>query len=312
VGIGSRFIGGVVMESGLQLDQLCAPIIALRTYVKLTNDISVLFDRRIQTGVNTIQQILAAQRHPDTPLFETLLLPSGEPSQYAYVCYPNVLVWRALVDVGWMYERIRDVDRADEVNLLADQVRDAIWTRFVVPGPLGDMFAHSVDLQGNHILADDVEGSLQMLTYHGFCSSGDPVYRNTTAWIHSEHNPLFRPDTPPSENLVDAPAASRGSGPSLLGVINDLLTDRKDQALDFLRQAELDNGIACETVEAATGTAANGRAFASCAGYLAFGLRHALNADVPEVATLRQKRCPEETLFQPPPEMSQDSKKARL
>ena len=100
VGLHSRFIDGIVLEPGLQLDHLCAPVKALHDYVQLTDDMSVLFDRRVQSGVNTIQQILAAQRHADTVLFETLLLPSGEPSRYPYVCYSKVMVWRVLRDAA--------------------------------------------------------------------------------------------------------------------------------------------------------------------------------------------------------------------
>ena len=69
VGVHSRFIDGIVMEPGMVLDQICSPIRAIQTYVQLTGDDSILFDRRVQTGVNTIQQILAAQRHPEVALF---------------------------------------------------------------------------------------------------------------------------------------------------------------------------------------------------------------------------------------------------
>ena len=52
----------------MALDQICAPIRALSNYVQLTGDDSILFDRRVQAGINNIQQILAAQRHPEAAL----------------------------------------------------------------------------------------------------------------------------------------------------------------------------------------------------------------------------------------------------
>lgn len=307
VGLRSRFIDGMVLEPGLQLDHLCAPIRALRVYVQVTGDMSVLYDRRVQTGVNTVQQVLAAQRHGETALFETLLLPSGEPSRYPYVCYSNVLVWRILLDAGWLYDRIRDVDRAEEANALAGHVREAIWDNFVVEGPFGNAFALSVDLEGNYELGDDPTGSLQLLTYYGFCSPDDATYRNTVEWIHSEHNPLSVRGRP-----VGGRAALGEAGPSVVSLINDLLTHRKEEALEFLKRARFDDGIACETVDPDTGTVAAGKAFASCAGYLALGLRTALNASPPETAIVKRPKHPSETLYEPPPEPSHDSRKARL
>ncbi|MCE5313647.1 MAG: glycoside hydrolase family 125 protein [Armatimonadota bacterium] len=307
VGIRSRFIDGIVLEPGLQLDQLCAPIRALDMYVEVTGDMSILFDRRVQAGVNTIQQILAAQRHPETVLFETLLLPSGEASAYPYVCFSNVLVWRSLVDIGRIYSRIRDIDRAEEANKLAIQVKTAVLDNFIVDGPLGKMYAHEIDLNGNHRLGDDPMGSLQLLSYFGFCTQGDQVYKNTVNWIHSEHNTMSG-----KGNTFEAPLTQDGSGPSVVGVIIDLLTGRSAQALDFLKRAELDDGIACATVDCETGIARNGMAFASCAGYLAFGLRTALNAVSPQTALIEKKKRPSEALYHPPPETSHDTRKARM
>jgi hypothetical protein len=308
VGIRSRYINGIVLEPGLQLDQLCVPMHALHYYVQVTGDMSVLFDRRVQHGINMIQQTLAAQRHADVELFETLLLPSGEPSRFPYVCYSNVTVWRALRDAAWLYDRIRDLDRAMEAGQLADRVRAAILANFVVDGPFGKMFARGIDLEGHFELGDDPAGSLQMLSYHEFCTPDDPVYRHTVQWIHSEHNPFSNCAAPFAQ-----PSVCGGPGPSVLSVVNELLTGRKEEALDFLRRAELDDGIACASVDQATGRAIGGRAYASVAGYLAFGLRTALNLSLPETAEVPQSRRPSEVLYQPPPpEAGQVPKKARL
>jgi hypothetical protein len=37
-GIHSRFIDGIVLEDGFQLDEAAAPVIALASYIKRTND----------------------------------------------------------------------------------------------------------------------------------------------------------------------------------------------------------------------------------------------------------------------------------
>ena len=295
VGAHSRYIDGILMEPGVALDHLCAPVRALQQYLQITGDLSILFDRRVQTGVNTIKDILMVQRNPQTMLFETLLTPSGDVSKYPYACFANVLAWRVLLDLGALYDRIRDLDRVDEATAISNKLRAAIQKHFVVKGPMGDMFARSVDLQGNFELGDDPNGSLKLLTYFGFCSLDDGIYRNTIAWLNSEHNPDRD--------------ASRVSIP---GLVNDLLSGHSPEALDFLRRAELDDGIACDWVEPGKGEVISGKANAACAGYLAFALRQSLNAFLPEAAAVQKQRRPTGTLYQPPPEMDQASKKARV
>lgn len=308
VGCKSRYMNGIVLEPGMQLDQLCAPIKALHLYVQLTNDISILFDRRVQSGINTIQQTLAAQRHPEVALFETLLLPSGEPSKYPYVCYSNIFVWRILRDLAWLYDRIRDLDRSIEAESLAEKVKAAIMAHFIVPGPMGAMFALGTDLQGNYELGDDPIGSLQLATHHGFCRPDDPVYRNTVAWINSEHNPRF---VRGSDTKIYTESVY--SSASLVRVINDLLTGRVEPALDFLSRVSLDDGVACEMVDCETGKVARGPAYACLAGLLSFALRTTLGLPVPDAAVAPQRRRPSEALYQPPPpEASQVTRKARL
>ena len=294
VGMYGRFIDGILLEPGLALDQLCAPLRALQMYLQLTDDMSILFDRRVQTGINTIKDILTVQRNPKTMLFETLWTPSGEVSKYPYNCMANVLAWRILIDLGLLYDRIRDLDRVDEATAISNKLRGAIQKHFVVSGPLGDMFARSVDLQGNFELGDDAESSLKLLTYFGFCAPHDGVYNNTMAWLDSEHNP------------------DRGNNLSMLDLVNDLLASRSQEALGFLRDARLDDGIACGRIDPDDGRVIMGRANAAHAGYLAFGLRHALDAALPKAATVQKQRKPTGTLYQPPPEMNQQSKKARV
>ena len=291
VGVHSRFIDGVVLKPGFELDELCSPIRALSMYVRATRDISILFDRRIQAGVNRIRQLLTSKKHPSVALFETMLLSSDEPAKYPYVTYDNVLAWRALQDLAWMYELIHDLDRSDENKELARQVQKAVMQHCVVRGPFGPMFAWAVDLRGNHQLYDDPSGSLQLLSWLEFCPPDLPAYTNTVRWVHSPENPYSFHDAP-----FSAPGDEQKDHPFVLSVANDLLAGRTDHAIDFLRRAGLDDGIACETVDQITGRAASGRAFAAGAGYLAFALSTALGAKV-----LGPEPEPTERLYEPPP-----------
>lgn len=291
VGVHSRFIDGVAFEPGFELDELCAPIRALAMYVRSTADISILFDRRVQTGVNRIHKTLISKKHPTLALFETMLQPSDAMARYPYVTYDNVLAWRVLRDLEWMYELIHDLDRSDDNKQLAKQVQKAIMSNCLVDGPFGPMFAWSVDLEGNYVLGDEPAGSLQLLSWLEFCSPDLPAYQNTVAWIHSPENPY-------SFHKSDfvAPGIEHEGHPSLMSVINDLLTGRQAHAIEFLKRAALDDGIACETVDERTGKVASGPAFASCAGYLAFALSSALGGQI-----LQPELEPTDKLYVPPP-----------
>lgn len=297
VGIQGRFIDGIVMHPGFKLDELCAPVRALYTYVRATHDMSILFDRRVQTGVNRIRQLMSQSMHPSAMLFETVLEPSGEAAAHPYLTYDNVLAWRVLQDLSWMYELIHDLDRSEENELLAKQVHKAIMQSCIVNGPSGRMFAYSVDLDGNYELKDDPFGSLKLLAWYEFCTSDSPVYQNTLRWIHSEENPV---------SFEGAKFAAAGSDserhPCILSVANDLLVGRIDEAVDFLKRATMDDDIACSSVDENTGEVLNGGAFAACAGYLAFALSTGLGA-----TPVPPEPEPSLKLYEPPPPEIRDS-----
>lgn len=297
VGIQSRFIDGVILEPGFALDELCAPIRGLSMYVRATGDMSILFDRRVQMGVNRIHKILQAKKNKSVALFATMLQPSDDVAMYPYITYDNVLVWRVLRDLEWMYELIHDLDRSDDNNQLAKHVQKAIMGNCVVDGPFGTMFAWAVDLKGNYQISDDPHGSLQLLSWLEFCQPDLPAYRNTVEWIHSPQNPYSFHSA-----QFSAPGSEKVNHPSIVSVVNDLLTGRSAQAIDFLKRTEMDDGVACESVDENTGKAASGRSFASCAGYLAFALATTLaeKAHSPELE-------PSERLYVPPPQEIVDS-----
>jgi len=302
VGVHGRFIDGVVLEPGFELDELCAPVHALWLYVRTTGDMSILFDRRIQAGVNHIQQLLSLRRHPKLPLFETMLGPCNDPARYPYLTYDNVLVWRMLKDLAWMYDRIRDLDRAEEAAELAEEVKRAIWRHCVVQGPFGEMFAWAVDLEGRYQLSDDPTGSLQLLSFLEFVPPEAPAYQNTVRWIHSSENPFSFESC-----AFGLPGCEHEPHPSLFSAANDLLTGRAGHALDMLRRTELDGGIACETLDENTGRLRSGRGFASCAGYLAFGMNYALRGSGAAAVLTKPEPRPADRLYHPPPPEIRDA-----
>ena len=58
VGIHSRYIDGTVLEPGFELDELCAPVIALTRYTETTKDETLICEPFVKQGLIRILHIL--------------------------------------------------------------------------------------------------------------------------------------------------------------------------------------------------------------------------------------------------------------
>ena len=263
IGVHSRFIDGAVLEPGFELDELVAPVLALERYADETGDLSVFEAPDVRRGIEEILRKLDAVRAEGCELYETFLQPTDDERVYPYLTYDNVLVWRALRALGRLLGR-------EELTRRAEAVRRAIYENCVFDG----MFAWSVDLQGGHDVYDEPPGSLLLLPYYGFCAADDPLYLKTAEAIRSPDYAYSFAGCEIAE--IGCPHAPH---PWLLSIGNSLLCGRSEQALEHLRRAKLDNGIACESVDEHTGECATGEAFATCAGFICHALRSALGGE---------------------------------
>jgi len=267
VGIHSRFIDGTVLEPGFELDELCAPILALENYLKATGDDAFFQEAYVQAGIKRIFSILDTKRHPDIDLYETFLQPTDDVCVYPYLTYDNVLVWRILTDLG---ARLNRADLAAQ----AEKVKEAILTHLVKERDGKRFFCWSADLNGKYDIYDEPPGSLLLLAHHGFCKADDPAYLHTSAMIRDPQYPYSFAGKPIAEiGCAHAPH------PWVLSIANSLLCGHKATAREHLLRTELDNGIACESVHEETGECATGEAFATCAGFLAYALDKAFGTD---------------------------------
>ena len=263
IGVHSRFIDGTMLEPGFELDELVAPVLALQAYLSETHDEAFLQERFVQDGLSLILARLWEARHPDTALYETFLQPTDDEIVYPYLTYDNVLVWRAL-------QLLADWRPAQRGSLLAeaDAVRAAIFTHCVKKDADGQpYFAWSVDLAGHHDVYDEPPGSLQLLPYYGFCERTDVIWQNTVRMIRSADYKFSFAGKPIAE--IGCPHAP---WPWVLSLCNSLLCGHVEQALRELTIMPMDNGIACESVDADTGECTTGSAFATCAGFLCHAL----------------------------------------
>lgn len=273
----SLYIDGAVLYPGFELDELCAPLLALEQYVQATDDYGVLEETglggrmRVVDGLTYLEKRLEEQRHPERQLYATFLSPTDDPVTHPFLTYDNVLVWRALRALALFKRRRGDSLGEWRANQQALQLKDTLRKHAVVEGVAGPMFAWALDERRRAQLLDQPPGSLQLLAYYGFCEADDPVYVNTVNWIHSTRNPDYVP------GKFGAPGCVHAPHPWPLMVAYDVLLGRNLAAgLEFFRRAPMDNGIACETVDRHTGVVKTGAAFASAAGFVGYALYRAL------------------------------------
>ncbi len=261
VGIHSRYIDGTVLEPGFELDELCAPVIALARYVEATDDRTILQKEAVRSGIASILKKLTAKRHHEIELYETFLQPTDDMRTYPYLTYDNVLVWYILKKLATFYPEYNDLEKT------AEHVKAAILQHLVREKDGKELFVWSSDLEGGWDIYDEPPGSLLLLHFYGFCELDDPVWKNTTDVIRHRDYPFSFADYPIAEiGCRHAPY------PWVLSIANSLLSGAEEKAKRHLSLCRFDNGIACESVDPVTGESRTGDAFATCAGFLAFAI----------------------------------------
>lgn len=269
IGIHSRYIDGTLLEPGFELDELCAPIIALYNYVKTSGDKGILQNRDVEAGVEHILRRLHTKKHPDVYMYETFLQPTDDERTHAYITYDNVLVWRILVNLSELYTDYWTPEKTSELQRTADAVKKAIYENCVRTYTDKEIFVWSVDLAGNWDVYDEPPGSLQLLPHYDFCSFESEVYVNTVSIIRSpEYKYSFN-----GCNIAEI-GCPHAPHPWVLSIANGLLCRRTSEGRELLLKAHMDNGIACESIDENTGESTSGDAFATCAGFLAYSIYH--------------------------------------
>ena len=258
IGIHSRFIDGVVLEDGFELDELVAPIVALKSYVDATGDDGVLVQYASQ--VAAIERRLSALRDPATGLYETFQDAEDEYVQKPFSTYDNVLTWKALSDLSVLQKR-------DDLRASAAALRAAIMkygVRSGAEGAGGPIFAATVSATAADFM-DVPPGSLLKLPFLGFISEDDPLFVRTYNWLHSAHYQYSFANTP-----WGLPGSYRVPFTTSWSVADHLrLKAGRAKALKIVTGSPWDGGIITEGVKPETGIPdQEGRGFATAAGYV--------------------------------------------
>jgi len=264
IGVHSRFIDGVVLEDGFELDELVAPILALGDYVAATGDRTIL--ARHAEMLAELKRRIAARRDPATGLYETFQDAQDEYIRRPFSISDNVLTWKALTTLAGLEAPRAPAAaalRAEAARLKAAILRFGV--RSGAEGAGGPIFAANVDATSGEY-NDVPPGSLMKLPYLGFIDESDPLFRRTYDWLHSGHYRYSFADQP-----FGLPGSYRLDFTTSWAVADHLrLKAGRDRALRILLASPWDGGIISEGVKPDTGLADRaGRAFATAAGYVA-------------------------------------------
>lgn len=261
----AHYLDGTVLYPGFELDQIAAYVLALQRYFLWTGDFSLIRDLIADGSLTIIYLKLFAQKS-ESGLYRTFLDPSDDPVKYPFLTYDNVLCWRAFKDLAGFYKLMGN-KRLDRVFQSAASILKAnIYRHCLADGPLGKMFCWATDVKGHKEIYDAPPGSLQLLSWYGFCDNNAKEYQNTVNWIFSQYNPYY------VSGRFSGPGSKHAANPWVLSLANQLLTVDNGEVRGHIDQMPLDNGYACETYHPETGQATTGAAFATCAGFFSYAL----------------------------------------
>jgi hypothetical protein len=266
-GVRSSYLDGSTLEPTFELDQLCAPIIALASYTRHTGDTTLANDHQVRKLLRNLERLLQARKNPSAFLYETAFGPGGEAESLPVLTYDNVLVWRMLCDLAEVKDKSGREQEARTHREHSEKVRAAIWQHLVAEGSRGRTFVWASDLRGSTRPGTDPAGCLQLLPYWGFCQMEDPVWRATVAYVRSRDFQHSHAGAAFEE--IGSPRLGQ---PSLLGLCNSLLSGHREAAVAVLRRLPLRQGLAGEGFSAKDGQPLGGPALAGSAGFLAWSL----------------------------------------
>ncbi len=267
-GTHSRFIDGIVLEDGFQLDEGVAPIIALSSYMRATNDVNFLTAHR--DAVYFLRDRLLGRYDSNIGMYSSLQDSQDEFQKAPFLTYDNVLAWRALSDLGVLFRRLKDSTGAAEMNRRAKQLHIAILAHTVdaVPGASGSVFAAATD--GSQFVHTDIPpGSLMKLPTLGFISEDDPLFVRTYNWLHSVNYAYSYYD-----KRYGIPGSYRLPITTSWVIADELLLKRsRERAQSILLASTWDAGIISEGIDPDTAKMdIAGGAFATAAGYVAHAI----------------------------------------
>jgi hypothetical protein len=246
-GRGVHYLDGTLFEPGFSLEGAAAYAIATDRYIRDTGDDQIVDEPAIADALYVASDDIAARRDKRVPLYSTEVDPAGDPVEHPYTLHGNAVVAQAF-DV---LRRTLDEEASREVED-PEAVRAALRRHLVEKRDGKEVFASSTTLTGERASADSPVASAFWLPLYDAVSRDDSAYRRTVR------------DIPPAPTSL-VQRCARLFGPDA------------DAALQWLRNAPLDSGVAAEEVDEEGRATGNG-GDAALSGLVAYSAWYAVHA----------------------------------
>lgn len=261
----AHYIDGTVLYPGFELDEAASYFILLESMEDI--------DEEIMRALDGVFRRIEKEYDAESGLYRTFLMPSDDPSEFPLLTIDNVILWKGFKILMKLYAEKGLAEKAELLHERIQGIYQGIYTHLVKEVDGKRIFAWSGDGKGNHFLYNDPPGNLGLLQYYGFIDSRDELFRNTVEYYYSSSYKHYCGSSKIGELACDHhPGTPSGLG--LCGsILNPLL---QEQAMEWLKAADMDFGLLCESFDRDTGEARTGVGFATGSGYLAFALHRVL------------------------------------
>ncbi|HKY97227.1 MAG TPA: hypothetical protein VJL35_05170 [Gemmatimonadaceae bacterium] len=247
-GSGVHYLDGALFEPGFSLEGAAAYPVAVDEYIVQSGDDKIVEEPLLADALYSAFEDIESRRNKTFPLYATEINADGTSPLHSYTLQANTIAALAL-DV---LSRTLDEKTAEKVQDPA-AVRAAVLRQFVFTDAINKpVFTSSVDLN-SPAAAHPSSPAAYWLPYFDLLDRDDSMYRRTVKPLESADTDL------------------------LLMWIGRLHGPDGARALDWLRRAALDGGLAAENVDESGRATANG-GDAALSGLLAFTAWYAVNA----------------------------------
>ena len=182
-----------LLTSMHSLGNALASVLLAGAYLRATGDIGWLsLDRTPYDFGAKLFDELAGSSWGTYDLAPSLYISDGE-ARGDWHTGTNIVVWRALMDMGDMAEfAFEDGEAAAQWRAQAARVRAAVVATCVGEGPDGPRFYEGADRDGTFIAGHDGEESdLTLASYYGFTEPDDPLVTRHARAAFSPENPAY-------------------------------------------------------------------------------------------------------------------------
>ena len=266
----AHYIDGTVLYPGFELDEAAS-------YFILLNDFDAEeIDPEFLNAIEEVLHRIEMERDSKTGLYRTFLMPSDDPSEYPFVTINQAILLKGFLNLSELYLKLNRPEKVVWLEGRRKAIQLGIENHLVKEVNGKKMYVWSADGEGNYLLYNDPPGNIGLLPFYGLNSEGDSCFTNTIDYYYSSQYHYYDRNAEIKELACD----HHPQTPSGLGLCGSILNPlMKEQAIDWLRKAEMDFGLLAESFDKNTGEAKTGVGFATGCGYLAYALYEVLVKD---------------------------------